>query len=850
MDVVVKDTDVLHVIAEYLHSRKLILSCNSLINESKIIQDTNKEKRNLNLEALQTYCWAGKWNSVHKFLQPFCLTLDNFPTKKLKLLLFRQCYCESQSVCFQKNTDQPNFDLIRSEALAALSETELKELIQSVHEYYDNKIEIYKYPQAVLISTRMETYNEILELTKEVFYQNISFDDSGKERLISMMLKASFYEMCTSYCSDRAVDNTKNYTKVSMEKEADQVVEVKLKNTIDQTSIDDVSPSFYYWLRGIQNSEVFKQPFIEEDVQIIVEKMNLVDDEEKSDELKKEILSEHLSSSKQQSVIDSQEVTHRSIKANESENEPINNDQTVYNEEPIQPIKESQHTITDETIVSENNFNMESKQRSHNFNSSIEDITNNNNNNSLAASLQGPLTSTKKIPDVSGEIIITNMDSLNNNNGDTPRNGKPSNEHVRDSYADFLAQKNLAQQNRDQVLQILQQKENETEKLRKILEHKLEVTSNRSTNSLKSSQIINKSISIEKKPENKLTTPRSENKLHKMKSPKKTHSYNYIPVEKTGDTAAIRAVSFHPGGNIYAVGTNSQALKMCKVPANLLASAHRLDYNAKMGLKWSQPFINIPKVHKGSIYACTWSENGDVIATCSNDKSVKLFLFDEENEKLTAPPGDLTHHKGIVRDVTFMPTQSSPLYLCSAGPSDGNIFVTNCETYAPVHKISAHKDQILSLFSWQPQMLASASQDGSVKMWDLRTTKCAHEINLPVKAPTSVCVDSTGGLLAVGRTDCITQVYDLNNYNMPLHTFKQHESEVRSVRFHPFKNILLSASYDNTSVVTEFDTQDSTHCTLRHHHDKLIQGRWHPSGLMLATTSADQTCVLSVVQHK
>ena len=32
------------------------------------------------------------------------------------------------------------FQLIRSEALAALSETELKELIQSVHEYYDNKV--------------------------------------------------------------------------------------------------------------------------------------------------------------------------------------------------------------------------------------------------------------------------------------------------------------------------------------------------------------------------------------------------------------------------------------------------------------------------------------------------------------------------------------------------------------------------------------------------------------------------------------------------------------------------------------------------------------------------------------
>ena len=108
---------------------------------------------------------------------------------------------------------------------------------------------------------------------------------------------------------------------------------------------------------------------------------------------------------------------------------------TIYSMIFSRPVRESQHMITDETIVSENNFDMESKQRSHNFNSSIEDITNNNNNNSLAASLQGPLTSTKKIPD--GEIIITNMDSLNNNHGDTPRNVKPSNEHVRVSKIVF-----------------------------------------------------------------------------------------------------------------------------------------------------------------------------------------------------------------------------------------------------------------------------------------------------------------------------------------------------------------------------------------------------------------------------
>ena len=41
--------------------------------------------------------------------------------------------------------------------------------------------------------------------------------------------------------------------------------------------------------------------------------MNLVKDQEKCDDLKKEILSEHLSSSKQQSIVDSQEITQLAL---------------------------------------------------------------------------------------------------------------------------------------------------------------------------------------------------------------------------------------------------------------------------------------------------------------------------------------------------------------------------------------------------------------------------------------------------------------------------------------------------------------------------------------------------------
>jgi len=40
----------------------------------------------------------------------------------------------------------------------------------------------------------------------------------------------------------------------------------------------------------------------------------------------------------------------------------------------------------------------------------------------------------------------------------------------------------------------------------------------------------------------------------------------YCPVEKTDDISAVRAVAFHPHGQVYAVGSNAQTLKICAVP--------------------------------------------------------------------------------------------------------------------------------------------------------------------------------------------------------------------------------------------------------------------------------------------
>lgn len=40
------------------------------------------------------------------------------------------------------------------------------------------------------------------------------------------------------------------------------------------------------------------------------------------------------------------------------------------------------------------------------------------------------------------------------------------------------------------------------------------------------------------------------------------------------------------------------------------------------------------KIHKGSIYCVTWNPAGNLIATGSNDKSIKLLQFNEETNTI------------------------------------------------------------------------------------------------------------------------------------------------------------------------------------------------------------------------
>ena len=102
----------------------------------------------------------------------------------------------------------------------------------------------------------------------------------------------------------------------------------------------------------------------------------------------------------------------------------------------------------------------------------------------------------------------------------------------------------------------------------------------------------------------------------------------FLPVSTLEDVQAIRCAEFHPGGKLFAVGSNSKTLRICAYPTDILAGTRNQGSKSEV-VTGGPPTVLFKRTkhHKGSIYCLSWSPRGDLLATGSNDKTVKLMRF-------------------------------------------------------------------------------------------------------------------------------------------------------------------------------------------------------------------------------
>jgi WD40 repeat protein len=245
------------------------------------------------------------------------------------------------------------------------------------------------------------------------------------------------------------------------------------------------------------------------------------------------------------------------------------------------------------------------------------------------------------------------------------------------------------------------------------------------------------------------------------------------------------------------------------------------------------------------VFSVSFSPDGRLLATGSEDHLIRIW---------EVRTGTLLHtlkgHANEVRSVSFSPVErrvkksrvqnsTLPSWLLASASFDGTVRLWDARTGQALQVLEGHHHWVWSVaFSPDGQTLASSGSDRTVRLWDVTTGASLHALNGHSQAVRTVAFGADGRTVISGSDDRTLRLWDYRTGEC-LRVLHGHNSWISSVAVSPHNNLLASGSEDQS--VRLWDSR-SRLCikTLQGYSDGVWSVAFNPQGTVLASGSQDR----------
>ncbi|XP_017582393.1 F-box-like/WD repeat-containing protein TBL1XR1 isoform X2 [Struthio camelus] len=248
--------------------------------------------------------------------------------------------------------------------------------------------------------------------------------------------------------------------------------------------------------------------------------------------------------------------------------------------------------------------------------------------------------------------------------------------------------------------------------------------------------------------------------------------------------------------------------------------------------------------HKGPIFALKWNKKGNFILSAGVDKTTIIWDAHTGEAKQQFP-----FHSAPALDVDWQ--SNNTFASCS---TDMCIHVCKLGQDRPIKTFQGHTNEVNAI-KWDPtgNLLASCSDDMTLKIWSMKQDSCVHDLQAHNKEIYTIKWSPTGPgtnnpnanlMLASASFDSTVRLWDVDR-GICIHTLTKHQEPVYSVAFSPDGRYLASGSFDKC--VHIWNTQTGALVHSYRGTGGIFEVCWNAAGDKVGASASDgSVCVLDL----